>query len=399
MAPTPATMTVNFTSNYNGPHRVCWRIGNSGPYDCSTIVNCPGLGNPCQAVIPITVDNNTCSPVNFNGYVQAACELEASLNGRIPFSVDFIPNPDCKKWDVTCSAVGVTSYTVTSPGGGYTPGSNPPLSIVGGGGSGAAAYGVVGDGGVKTFTITNGGAGYLGGGSGTITGVPAQNISGVGVGATFDVTVTLGVITAIAFSASPTSPGVNYAATDTFEFNNAFLGGTGAGVIITVNTINTGEIQYVMVTAPGAGYSSVPSATITPPGGGTAPTLVAVLGPCTDFVPGPDCSGFDPGVLGNRPLGFVYKSCAAVAPVAPSGWVVAENGCCYDCVNVTFTNNGIVPVNVTYTSCLVSPPAGGTITALPPGVPTLITCVVNNSWMIPQAASVSVSAPVPAVCP
>ena len=65
MAAIPATITVNFTANYAGPHRVCWRIGASGPYDCTTSVTCTGGGNPCQAVITTTVDNESCDDLKW----------------------------------------------------------------------------------------------------------------------------------------------------------------------------------------------------------------------------------------------------------------------------------------------------------------------------------------------
>jgi hypothetical protein len=344
------------------------------------------------------VDNNTCSNENFNGYVQAACEVEASLNGRIPFSVDFIPNPACKKWDLICSAVPLASVTVVSPGFGYVPATTPAVTFLGGGGSGAIANAVIGNGGIKTWTVTNGGAGYLGGGSGTITAVPAQNIVGAGVGGTFDVTVVLGVITVLTLNVGPTSPGTGYVVTDTFDFNNAFLGGTGAGAIITVDTLNTGQIQYINLTNPGAGYSSIPTASVPPPGGGLAPVLLVVLGVCPDAIPGLDCSGFDPGTLTLEPLGFIYKMCAAVAPVIPVDWIVAENGCCYDCVGATFMNNEATPVTVTYITCTAGPII--TSQVLAPGLPTLINCIVNDSWTFdPFGSNVNVVVnPTPQIC-
>ncbi|TXI91139.1 MAG: hypothetical protein E6Q36_00070 [Chryseobacterium sp.] len=385
MAPIGATITVNFTSQYAGPHRVCWRIGNSGPYDCSTIVNCLGGGNPCSAVIPVTVDNSTCDPVDFNGYIQAACEVESSLNNRIPFSVIFTPVQPCDKWDVTCTSVDIPSYTITNPGAGYVVGSDPIITVVGGGGAGAAAHGVVGNGGLKTLTITNGGAGYNGGGSATFLNVPAQNIVGAGVGALLDVTVTAGVITAVTISTGNTDPGTGYAAADTFDFNNINLGGSGAGAIITVNTVNTGEIQYVVVDNAGSGYSSVPVATVA-----VSPilraTVTANLGFCPGFDFGNDCDGNAIGNVEPQPLAFVYKKCSSVAPTPPAGWVVAENGCCYDCVTARFTASG-VDATVSYTDCAT----GELVTVVVPVITPLEVCVVNNSWYWDAAFTVVVS--------
>lgn len=395
MTPIPSTITVNFISNYAGNHRICWRMGGTGPYDCTTIVACTGGGSPCMATIVIMVDNETCNPVTFDGYVQATCEVEGSLSGRDPFSVIFTPVPPCRKWDVTCNAVDIPSYNVLTPGSGYIVGSTPALSIIGGGGSGAIANGVVGDGGLKTFTITNGGTGYNGGGSATFNNVPAQNIVGTGVGGTLDVTVTLGVITAVVVSPSPvTSPGTGYAVTDTFDFNNAFLGGSGSGAVITVATINTGEIQYILVTNSGSGYSSTPSTTIAAPPAGVTATVSPNMGQCPQFDFGSDCDGNVIGFVPPKDLGFAYKKCSPIAPTPPAEWVVAEVGCCYDCRTVTFTAIPGPIINVGYTDC-----ATGELIIVPvnPASPPVTVCAVNNSWFWTPTASVS--ATVGAVCP
>jgi hypothetical protein len=385
MAPVPGTITVNFISNYIGGHRVCWRTGGAGAYDCTTIVICAGNGAACQAIIPVTVDNDTCDQVIFDGYVQAVCQVEGSLTDRIPFSVIFTPDPTCDKWDVVCSTVDIPSYTLLTPGGGYTVGSNPALTIVGGGGSAAAAYGVVGDGGLKTFTITNGGAGYNGGGSATFFNVPAVNLIGAGVGALLNVTVTLGVITAVVISASNTAPGTGYAGADTFEFNNANLGGSGAGVIITVNTVNTGEIQYIVVTNTGSGYSSLPTVTVA-----TSPFLRATaeanLGQCPTFDFGNDCDGNPIGFVDPQDLGFVYKKCSPTTPTPSTGWTVVAGGCCYECVTAQFTAVGS-DADVNYTSCTTGELLTVTVVV---GVPQSV-CATDNSWYWAAEADVTVA--------
>jgi len=388
MTPTPATMTVNWIANFAGSHRVCWRLGPSGPYDCSTVVVCAGGGNPCQAVIPIMVENNACAPSTFEGYVQATCEPLASLSGRTPFAVVFNPVPACNKYDVTCANVSVAGFTITDPGSGYLVGSNPAVTISGGGGSGALADCVVGDGGVKTWTITNGGAGYNGGGSATFLNVPAVPLVGIGSGAFFDVTVTAGVVTGLVL----VTPGVDFVVTDTFEFNNVDLGGTGAGVIITVDSLNTGEIESVTLLNPGSAYTSVPVGTVdNPPALGTLATVTVLLADCTGFDFGLDCDGNAIGVVADEPLGFVYKKCSAVAPTPGSEWTVALNGCCYDCINATFSGNS-TNVNISYTDCTT----GELVTVLlVSGIPQTI-CVVNNSWYWDPAITVLVAT---APCP
>jgi hypothetical protein len=345
-------------------------------------VNCTGGGNPCQAIIPILVDNSTCVNVDFNGYVQATCELEASLNGRIPFSVIFTPVQPCNKWDITCGSADIPSYNILTVGSGYIVGSDPIISVVGGGGSFAAAHGIVGDGGIKTWTVTNGGAGYLAGGSGTINNVPAFTLTGVGSGALFNVTVVLGVITSLVLSASNIAPGVSYAALDTFEFNNVPFGGVGAGGVITVNTINTGEIQYIVVDNVGSAYSSVPLTTFEASPGVTA-TVSANLGNCPQINAVVNCAGNTP-VLPAQTVGYVYKMCKDVAPVPPTGWIVAENQCCYECVTAIFTNNGPNSVDVYYIECF-SGAFDLLFVTVAPSTSSAPLCVTNNSWSFDPA--------------
>jgi len=105
MAPVPATITVNFIANYAGTHRIAYRSGGAGPYSFVT-TPCVGGGTPCSGTIAITVDNETCDNVVYDGYVQATCEDEESVNGRIPFTVTFSPNPVCDAFSITCNEVG-----------------------------------------------------------------------------------------------------------------------------------------------------------------------------------------------------------------------------------------------------------------------------------------------------
>lgn len=102
---TPATITVTFTANYSGPHRICWKVqGDTGPYVCTNIVTCAGGGNVCQAVVSIMVDPESCDPVTYEGYIQATCNAEGSSVGQVPWIVTFTPNPVCKGFTVTCNS-------------------------------------------------------------------------------------------------------------------------------------------------------------------------------------------------------------------------------------------------------------------------------------------------------
>lgn len=101
---TPATITVNFTANYAGAHRICWRQCNVGSYVCTNVVSCVGGGNVCSATISIMVDPESCTPICFEGYIQATCNPENSSVGRVPWSTTFTPTPTCSMYSITCTS-------------------------------------------------------------------------------------------------------------------------------------------------------------------------------------------------------------------------------------------------------------------------------------------------------
>ena len=397
MASIPGTITVNFTSNYTGPHRVCWRVGGTGPYNCTTIVNCGGGGAACTANIAVTVDNETCDPVVFDGYVQAACQLEGSLVDRIPFTNTFTPNPSCKGYTLTCESVPVKSVTIDNPGSGYNPLSPPVVSIATGPGVGATATSVVGDGGILTQTITNGGSGYV---DGTYTNVPASNLTGVGVGASYTVVVTGGVIVSITLTnitGAPIDSGTGYAISDTFTFSNTFLGGAGTGAIITVDTLNTGMIVYINMTSSGSGYIAVPSVTVPVSGTGVQALLTAVLGDCASYNAGLNC---DTTAKPNINLGLNESTivCNPTTPPAPEnptdGMTIVQDACCYNCKTYSVVKSS-GQCRVIYTDCTTRQLVKATITGPYTGVPT---CVVEGSILIQELSGPPAVVTAGAVC-
>jgi len=111
---TPATITVNFTANYKGLHRICWRQCAIGSYVCTNLVDCVGGGNVCSATISIMVDPESCDPVCFEGYIQAACNPEESSVDQVPWSTTFIPSPACKAFSITCTNPSTPCGIITS---------------------------------------------------------------------------------------------------------------------------------------------------------------------------------------------------------------------------------------------------------------------------------------------
>lgn len=150
-------LKVRFNSNYSGLHRVCYREQGTINYTCS-LVNCGGNGSPCEYDIQVELDNETCENVVFEGYVQAACESEASNVGRIPFVTTFEPSPRCARWRATCSRGGIDYISVTGSGNGYT--TAPTVTILSATGVGATAVAVITNGNVSSIDVINSGEGY-----------------------------------------------------------------------------------------------------------------------------------------------------------------------------------------------------------------------------------------------
>jgi hypothetical protein len=378
MAPVPAIITVSWQSNYNGPHRVCFRIVGAPTYTCTTGGTHPNCGvGPCSYDIPITADNETCDPVNYEGYVQAACEDESSLLGRIPFAVSFIPSPACKQWSATCLGVGVASINVTDPADGYTPGLPPVVSIVGGGGAGATAVAVVGTGFILTTGLVGVGVGYN---DGVYVAVPL--IGGTGAGATADITIVGGAMTVVVLNA----PGDGYTAGDPLTPDTGTVGVPGAAGQIDAVTTDLGYILAINITAPGNGYTSIPTVTVAPSPTGTATgdAVLALCPPLTIY----DCNGVTGEVL---PAGTLlplvpYNMCGETEPTVPDEYGVAEIGnCLCNCTEYDMSNTGAGPgnVEVTWIDC------NGSVQTATLLLPTSITniCAVTGSVSYDDSAA------------
>lgn len=390
MALVPASIDITFNANYVGCHRICWRPQGAPTYDCTTQVTCTGGGNPCSASIGIQVDDASCVPQIYEGYIQACCEDINSLNGRVPFTVTFTPNPNCLGYTVICNGpVSVSSVSIINPGGGYPTGSPIPITFTPALG-GIAANAIVGDGGVSSqFGSANPfpfGSGYV---DGTYNNVPAVTLTGVGSGALFKVEVVSGQV--ISTQIVINSNGINYAPGDTVTFNNANLGGSGSGVVVTISSVNTGQIQGVTIINPGSGYVTPPTATI-PSGATGQATMGAVLSTCgpLDFI----TCGSGPYV----PItpGIPVEQSAVVClpsppPFIPPQYTIQQNECCNACTTIIFNK----PMDIDYNN----PPARIYFTCCETKkiVTALLTmggiygpvCAVNGSWFIVESDPVN----------
>lgn len=85
---------------------------------------------------------------------------------------------------------------------------------------------------ITTGTLTAGGTLYV---DGAYPAVPLTALSGVGTGATADLTVAGGIITAVVIA----NGGEDFNIADTLGVPNAYLGGTGSGFIYTVTNVTS----------------------------------------------------------------------------------------------------------------------------------------------------------------
>jgi hypothetical protein len=351
----PATIAVNFTSIYAGPHRVCYREVGAPSYTCTVPGGpgpgfhpiCSGGGTPCSYDIPITVDNETCDQVDYEGYVQAACEDEASLNGRIPFNISFIPDPACKRYEVTCNDSPVGAIAITAPGGGYTIGTYP-APLVGGGGAGATAEAVVtGVQDVISFVRDSAGTGYN---DGVYGNTAMDNLVGSGAGLEINLTIVGGVITV----ATLASGGTGYITGDTAKPNEGIVGVPGVIETFTLTADDTGTVTAINLLTPGSGYTSDPVVDLSGLPAGAGATADADLAGCGALVIY-DCGGATATLLaaGTLQPGETYDMCGPSLPTVPSDFSIVQDGnCLCNCIEQDLQNtNPGGTIDYTYIDC------------------------------------------------
>jgi hypothetical protein len=155
----------------------------------------------------------------------------------------------------------VVSIGVLTAGSGYNSLSPPTVTLTGGGGTGATATAVVTEGVVSAITIGAGGSGY--------TSAPLVTIGGFGTPAATGTAVlnptTLGTTV-------PAAVGSNYTATPKVTFTGT--GGSGAQAIALLNPTS---VDGIAITNAGAGYQSVPTVAITSANGAGSGASATVL--------------------------------------------------------------------------------------------------------------------------
>lgn len=367
-----AELTIDFTSNSQSDHRVCWRVQGSGDaYDCSTVISCD-FGMPCQAIISLYIDPETCEDIILEGYVQPTCQDITSPNNREEFTATFVSDPSCIAYLITCNSVGVDKILVTNGGSGYTAGATLPLTITrtdGTSGGEATADANVGSGFITGFTISNPGSNYA------VSDVINVVDTGSGAGASLEVAAVDGGggITDINILA----PGDDYEGPSVGSITTV----SGAGAVITLDT-DYGVIITTSMTLAGDSYELPPNVTVG--GVGAGATFEAVLEVCTDFS-GTDCKGNFDNKIPSGPVGQAVRFCLESDPTLADTQSFELSGCCTDdCITYTVSNDSATDatINIRYIACggdVVSLDLDSTI--INAGVPSEFCAVADSIYV------------------
>lgn len=397
--PQPNTLRISFTPLYTGLHRVCYRVGGVGPYDCTTVVSCTS-GVPQIVDIPFdyTVINDTCNSDTLNGYVQPTCVPVTCSYLQTAFS--FLYSPYCRFWTIECTGVAIDTILPDAVGGAleYTPGADIPIVFLGGGGINLDADAHISNGAVASVLLTTPGTGYT---PGTFTSVPitpagAQPTAGIGLIFATVVIAPGGFLASVTLAGATPNTGSGFVLNDTFTLN--IPGNPGAGdIIITVNNISTGQVQYVTINDPGDDYTSIPTGSI----GGSA-TFDITLAECPAYDMGNDCSASIIGIQPGHPLGWKYFKCEAIGggnPVSINGWTATlgtlPTDCCYECEEVTFNNVSGGPLEIYYVDYALK----SWSTSVLPNGNTLTVQIVKGTGWIEDASPVGGQAVTGVPCP
>ena len=148
----PALLSVTYTPNYIGPHRICFRTTQPS-YCCYTDSSASVIGVPKTTVIELDEFETClqdlpsivgCSDTPLDGYIQPFCVDQGSDLNRITFTADY-PSNACQSYRVQCNESGIAQIEVTEQGLGWLFGEVPTVTItdLSGYGSGATAEAVM----------------------------------------------------------------------------------------------------------------------------------------------------------------------------------------------------------------------------------------------------------------
>ena len=351
-----ATITVTYTPQYAGTHRICFRqvTTPSDLYCCVVDVTSSTVGVSKDYVIILgsggcasvpDVDPESCDPVQYEGYVQPTCVDEDDTDTRTAWSITFTPVPTCQMWEVTCALSGVDSINMTDKGTGYDPDVPPTVTIDAPTGAGpvqATGVAIVGNGSAEAGFIVFQGSGYT---NGTYPNCPFTGGTGTGFLAT--VVIAAGQISSVTI----TNGGIGYIVGDVLAPDTAVVGTPAGAGSYQISISDAGKVNSVTITNAGAGYEVIPGVVFDPPMAGDTATGDAVMDACPAFSSF-DCvdGDSDPSIQ----IAFLETKilCSKTEPVLAAVYDVNGTGdpCC-NCVQYQITVlSGTVP-QIYWTEC------------------------------------------------
>ena len=283
-----STITINYTANYLGDHRICYRNTGALTYCClldtvtalgpqTFVIDfsiapdfCFGL--PEEVTPPLVSD---CGPVEYDGYIQPICEIFGSLNNRTPFTASFTTVPTCLQYNIGCLEAGVKEINIQNPGSTYDV--IPGYVISGAGGAALDIHMASYTGGASVFFGGTGVPPYSDGDILTVVGGTGTAVQlQVNVGGQVGGVIQPGGVTVIAigdYTVLPVNP-------------VSVIGGTGLGATFDI------EYSVLSATAPVifGTYIAIPTIIFDPPAGAGNTTLgTVVMFPCFSVIVPPTC--------------------------------------------------------------------------------------------------------------
>ena len=132
-----ATLTVSYTPQYQGAHRICFRTTQTA-YCCYLDQSLSVIGVPKTTEIDLTEFESClvnlpaefgCITYALDGYVQPACEASDSSVNRVTFNVAY-PSPiPCTPYEVLCVESGIGEIEIINPGYGWPVGVVPTVTV------------------------------------------------------------------------------------------------------------------------------------------------------------------------------------------------------------------------------------------------------------------------------
>lgn len=169
-----ATISITYTPNYEGCHRIYFRLTGNPDYCFYLDETLSIVGSEKEVVIELTVEQLEClavpdvncvSTLPVQGYIQPCCAAESDLVLRTPFTLNGAVTK-CTKYTIGCKSAGIRTISIVNPGSGYSVA--PGVTIVGSGGATATA--TISANSVINIIVGNPGGGY------SYAGLPIVNI-------------------------------------------------------------------------------------------------------------------------------------------------------------------------------------------------------------------------------